>query len=117
MDNTLLKKTTMGMRPALTLLFACFAFLLVGCSGGPSRIEGIAEGMTKKEVVAVLGEPRYTSQVSGSEYLTYKVWRSFWRRAPGNYTDIHYVQFTNGRVVQYGDIRTLPDSMRSKIKE
>lgn len=105
------------MRSALLLLLACFAFLLAGCSGGPSRIEGITEGMTKAEVIAVLGEPRHVSPVAGSDYLTYKVWRSFWRRAPGNYTDIHYVKFTNGRVVQYGDIRTLPDSTRSKITE
>lgn len=105
------------MRPAFALLIACFALLLAGCSAGPSHIEGISEGMTKKEVVAVLGEPRYSSQVSGSEFITYKVLRSFWRRQIGNFNDIHYVKFTNGRVVQYGDIRTLPEATRSQIKE
>ena len=103
--------------PYLTLCLTCLTFWLSGCSSGPSRIESVTEGMTKAEVVAVLGEPRHVSPVAGSDFLTYKVWRSFWRRAPGNYTDIHYVKFTNGRVVQYGDIRTLTESTRSMITE
>lgn len=117
MDIPLLNKPTTRMRSPLALLLACLALLVAGCSGGPSRIEGISEGMTKAEVVAVLGEPRYSSQVEGSEYITYKVLRSFWRRSWGNYNDIHYVKFTNGRVVEYADIRTLPPERRSKIKE
>ncbi len=97
------------------LVLLCLAF--VGCSGGPSRIEGISEGMSKADVVAVLGEPRTVSSVGGSEYLTYKVWRSFWRRQPGNYRDVHYVKLTAGRVVQYDDIRTLPDGIRRQLPE
>lgn len=99
---------------ALTLLISLF---LVGCSAGPSRIEGVEAGMSKAEVIAVLGEPRATSVISGSEYLTFKVWRSFWRRQPGNYRDVHYVRLTGGRVTEHGDIRTLPDSVRSQLME
>jgi len=117
MDIPLLNKPTTRMRSPLALLLACLALLVAGCSGGPSRIEGISEGMTKAEVVAVLEEPRTTTIIGGSEYLTYKVWRSFWRRQPGNYRDIHYVKLTNGRVVEFADIRTLPAETRSKIKE
>ena len=73
--------------------------------------------MSKAEVIAILGEPRTVSSVDGSEYLTFKVWRSFWRRQPGNYRDVHYVKLTNGRVVQYADIRTLPEAIRSQLKE
>jgi len=105
------------MRNPLALLGLLLSTLFVGCSAGPSQIEGIAEGMSKADVVAVLGEPRTVSVVSGSEYLTYKVWRSFWRRQPGNYRDVHYVRLTGGRVVQYGDIRTLPDALRGQLKE
>ncbi len=117
MDIPLLNKPITDMRPTIALLLTCLALLFAGCSGGPSRIEGISEGMTKAEVVAVLGEARTTTTIGGSEYLTYKVWRSFWRRQPGNYRDIHYVKFTNGRVVQYADLRTLPPETRSRIAE
>ena len=91
--------------------------LLAGCSAGPSRIEGVEAGMSKAEVIAVLGEPRATSEISGSEYLTFKVWRSFCRRQPGNYRDVHYVRLAGGRVTEHGDIRTLPESVRSQLKE
>mgnify|MGYP006953516558 CR=1 FL=1 len=67
--------------------------------------------------IAVLGEPRTTTVIAGSEYLTFKVWRSFWRRQPGNYRDVHYVRLAGGRVAEHGDIRTLPESVRTQIKE
>ena len=106
---------------AMKRTFYAFALLigllLAGCSAGPSRIEGVEAGMSKAEVIAVLGEPRATSVISGAEYLTFKVWRSFWRRQPGNYRDVHYVRLAGGRVTEHGDIRTLPESVRSQLKE
>jgi hypothetical protein len=105
------------MRRRLSALALLMGLLLVGCSAGPSRIEGVEAGMSKAEVIAVLGEPRATSVISGSEYLTFKVWRSFWRRQPGNYRDVHYVRLSGGRVTEHGDLRTLPESVRSLIKE
>jgi flavin-dependent dehydrogenase len=105
------------MKRTLSALTLFIGVLLVGCSAGPSRIEGVETGMSKAEVIAVLGEPRATSEISGSEYLTFKVWRSFWRRQPGNYRDVHYVRLAGGRVTEHGDIRTLPESVRYQIKE
>lgn len=105
----------------MTRAFFAFALLiglaLAGCSAGPSKIEGVYTGMSKAEVVAVLGEPRTTTLIAGSEYLTFKVWRSFWRRQPGNYRDVHYVRLSQGRVTEHGDLRTLPEAVRSQIKE
>jgi hypothetical protein len=106
-----------AMKRTLSALTLFIGVLLVGCSAGPSRIEGVETGMSKAEVIAVLGEPRATSEISGSEYLTFKVWRSFWRRQPGNYRDVHYVRLAGGRVTEHGDIRTLPESVRTQIKE
>lgn len=106
-----------AMRRTLSAIALLISLFLVGCSAGPSRIEGVEAGMSKAEVIAVLGEPRAVSVISGSEYLTFKVWRSFWRRQPGNYRDVHYVRLTGGRVTEHGDIRTLPDSVRSQLKE
>jgi len=105
------------MRRPLSALALLIGLLLVGCSAGPSRIEGVEAGMSKAEVIAVLGEPRATSVISGAEYLTFKVWRSFWRRQPGNYRDVHYVRLAGGRVTEHGDIRTLPDTVRAQLKE
>lgn len=88
-----------------------------GCSAGPSRIEGITKGMTRAQVIEALGDPRSTADIGGSEYLTYKVWRSFWRRQPGNYRDVHYVQFIDGRVIGFADVRTLPQEIRARLDE
>jgi flavin-dependent dehydrogenase len=105
------------MRRIFSPLLLIIGLALVGCSAGPSRIEGVGTGMSKAEVLAVLGEPRTTTLIAGSEYLTFKVWRSFWRRQPGNYRDVHYVRLSAGRVAEHGDIRTLPEAVRSQIKE
>ncbi len=105
------------MRKIFCSLLLLVGLALAGCSAGPSRIEGVDTGMSKAEVVAVLGEPRTTTLIAGSEYLTFKVWRSFWRRQPGNYRDVHYVRLAGGRVAEHGDIRTLPESIRTQIKE
>lgn len=96
----------------ITLMLFC-----QGCSAGPSRVEGVTNGMTRAQVIEVLGEPRNTATIGGAEYLTYKVWRSFWRRQPGNYRDVHYVQFIDGRVTGFADVRTLPQETRARLGE
>jgi hypothetical protein len=102
---------------SLNLTMFTLMMLCLGCSAGPSRIEGIAQGMSKAQVIEVLGEPRSTETIGGSEYLTFKVWRSFWRRQPGNYRDVHYVQFVGGRVIGFADVRTLPQETRARLGE
>ena len=103
------------MRPIIFSLITFSLLITGGCSAGPSHIEGISKGMSRAEVITILGQPRQYTQGSDSEYLTFKVWRSFWRRQPGNYRDIHYVKFINGMVVEYGDIRALPTELRTTL--
>ncbi len=117
MDSQKLRVGYLAMRLTFSTLALLISLSLAGCSAGPSRIEGVDTGMSKGELLAVLGEPRTTTLIAGSENLTFKVWRSFWRRQPGNYRDVHYVRLTAGRVAEYGDIRTLPVSIRTQIKE
>lgn len=117
MDSRYQLSGNTAMRRTLSALALLIGLLLVGCSAGPSRIEGVETGMSKAEVIAVMGEPRASSVISGSEYLTFKVWRSFWRRQPGNYRDVHYIELVNGKVVRFADIRTLPQNIRDKLGE
>lgn len=117
MDSRHLRSGNADMTRSFSAVTLLIGLLLVGCSAGPSRIEGVEAGMSKAEVIAVLGEPRATTVIAGAEYLTFKVWRSFWRRQPGNYRDVHYVRLAGGRVTEHGDIRTLPESVRSQLKE
>lgn len=117
MDSRNLRSGNAAMTRTFSAVALLLSLILIGCSAGPSRIEGVEAGMSKAEVIAVLGEPRTTTLIAGSEYLTFKVWRSFWRRQPGNYRDVHYVRLSGGRVTEHGDIRTLPASVRSNIKE
>jgi hypothetical protein len=117
MDSHHLRSGNAEMTRSFSAVALLIGMFLVGCSAGPSRIEGVEAGMSKAEAIAVLGEPRTTTLIAGSEYLTFKVWRSFWRRQPGNYRDVHYVRLAGGRVAEHGDIRTLPESVRTQIKE
>ena len=80
MDSRNLRSGNTAMRLTFSTLALLISLALAGCSAGPSKIEGVDTGMSKAEVLTVLGEPRTTTLIAGSKYLTFKVWRNFWRR-------------------------------------
>ena len=78
------------------MLFIC------GCATTP-KMNHLSVGLTKTEVIAIMGrEPDSTSAKSGVEYLTYLLWRDFWDRRPGDYSDQFFVRLIDGKVDSYG---------------
>ena len=78
--------------------------LMSGCAGTP-KMNRLSVGMTKGEVISVMGrEPDSTSAQGGVEYMSYLLWRDFWDRRPGDYSDRFFVRLINGKVESYGKI-------------
>jgi len=85
-------------------ILTIFAVALSACAATP-KMNRLSIGMTKAEVVAVMErEPDSTSARSGVEYLTYNLWRDFWDRRPGDYSDRFFVRLISGKVESYGRI-------------
>ena len=82
-------------------IFLLSVFFLSGCVTSASKISAIRIGMTKAEVLAVMGEPVSVTADKTAEYLNYNL-------AEGDigWTDrprVPYeVKLVNGRVESYG---------------
>ena len=84
------------------LISTIVILFLYGCAGTP-KMNRLSVGMTKAEVISVMDrEPDSTSAQGGVEYLTYLLWRDFWDRRPGDYSDRFFVRLINGKVESYG---------------
>ncbi len=75
-------------------------FILSGCATA-NKIGGVKIGMTKEDVIAVMGKPVSTSAQGQLEYLNYALSET------GYEASIHlmrpyYVRLLNGRVESYG---------------
>lgn len=89
-----------GVRILLTSIVAIF--FLIGCAATP-KMNRLSVGMTKAEVITTMErDPDSTSAKGEVEYLTYLLWRDFWNRSPGDYSDRFFVRLTNGRVESFG---------------
>lgn len=77
---------------------------VVGCGPMPrERMKDIEVGMTRPQVIAILGEPDSAEARDGRTALIYSFWRDFWSRRPGDYSDRYYVRFDqSGRVDAFG---------------
>jgi len=73
-------------------------FLLTGCSSSQG-LNSIQVGMTKQDVIQVLGSPSSVRAQSGTEVLIYNLYGGI--TANPWYQD-YYVQLAQGRVVAYG---------------
>lgn len=93
------------------------ALLIAACAGTP-KINKLSVGMTKAEVIAAMErEPDSTSAQGGVEYLTYNLWRDFWDRRPGDYSDRFFVRLINGKVESYGRIGDFDSTKIPEIKQ
>lgn len=84
----------------LTISIALTASLLIaGCGTSAKKLNEISEGMSKSEVIRILGTPESVRVQSGQEVLIYTLSNS-WNNAVWNQT--YYVQLQNGKVISYG---------------
>lgn len=77
---------------------------LSACAPPRSRMNELNPGMTKAEVVNILGEPDSSRLRRGQECYVFSLWRDFWNRRPGNYSDRYFTCFIDGRLTEYGRI-------------
>jgi len=89
---------------------------LAACAGTP-KMNHLSVGMTKQEVIAVMGEPDSTSAKGGVEYMSYSLWRDFWDRRPGDYSDPFYVRLVKGKVESYGRTGDFDSTKPNEIKQ
>jgi len=71
--------------------------LLMGCAGA-SKMNSVQLGMTRDQVVSVIGSPSSTSEMGNTQYLKYQLC-SDWV-----FTDRYYVRLTDGKVDAYGRV-------------
>lgn len=85
------------MRLPLLLVFAA---LLVSCATS-SIMGAVKPGMTRDEVIAVMGEPASVSAEGDTELLNYRISETS-NDAYYGFTTPYYVRLVNGRVDSYG---------------
>jgi hypothetical protein len=79
------------------ILIICFVLIFtIGCAASSKILNKIDIGMTKAEVIELLGEPNYTSAVNDVEILTYKL------KSGSFFTDTFQVKIRNGKVERFG---------------
>ena len=87
----------MKIRSSLLL----FALLFTGCLTPASKINAVHLGMTKAEVLAVMGPPTSVTADEKAEYLNYFLAEGI-RTGPAATQTPYEVKLVNGKVVSYG---------------
>ena len=59
------------MKTQTVIVALASAVLLAGCAGTENRVNEISLGMSKAQVIQVLGQPKSTRASAGVEYLVY----------------------------------------------
>ena len=75
---------------------------LCGCAAPmATKMNHVSVGMTKSEVIAVMGSPKSVSAKDGVEYLNYRLATSF-LDTDGSDTSDYFVRLVNGHLDAYG---------------
>lgn len=78
------------------LILCVVSALVLGCAGSAKQINHLQVGMTKADVINVMGEPDYTSGRQGVEVLSYRL------TAGGFFSEIYFVRIVEGKVDRFG---------------
>lgn len=91
--------------------YACIlitALALSACANPRSTTNQLELGMTKDQVRTLMGEPDSSAAIKDQgDCYYYSMWRDFWNRRPGDYSDRYYACFMSGKLVMYGRIGDL----------
>jgi hypothetical protein len=79
----------------ITVLLICLVLLMSACATA-KRMNSLSLGMTKQEVIAIMGNPISTSANEGKEYYRYFL------SERGLDETGYFVRFVNGKVNAYG---------------
>ena len=70
--------------------------LVIGCAGSAKKINNVTLGMTKPEVIEMMGEPDYSSVREGVEILNYNL------NSNSLFSDAYIVRIKQGKVDLFG---------------
>jgi outer membrane protein assembly factor BamE (lipoprotein component of BamABCDE complex) len=91
------------MNTKTIILISAVCLALNACAAPRSTTNSLQLGMSRAEVQKIMGEPDSSSAIKGQgECFYYSMWRDFWNRRLGDYSDRYYVCFQKGKVVAYG---------------
>jgi hypothetical protein len=78
---------------------------LTSCAAPRSTMNELSLGMSKESVIATMGQPDSTAaSKEKGECLMYSLWRDFWNRKPGDYSDRYYTCFNNNKLTSFGRV-------------
>jgi hypothetical protein len=98
-----LQTEELNMKKSVLIFFALS--FLSACAAPRSTTNSLELGMTRAQVSAIMGEPDSSAAVKGQgECSYYSMWRDFWNRRPGDYSDRYYACFQNKMLVTYGRV-------------
>jgi hypothetical protein len=84
------------MRVKEILILLVLIGLMYGCASSAKCINGLNMGMTKAEVIDIMGEPSYTSGTKDVEILNYEL------RSGGVFGEAYFVRLKDGSVDRFG---------------
>ena len=88
---------------------------LISCSGTSYKMNDLFIGMTKEDVVLVLGKPVSISAKDGTEYLNYQFSENSDQAFYG-LTVPYFVRLINGKVDSYGKLGDFDSTQKPTIK-
>lgn len=86
-----------------TVFIVAIILTLSGCANSRTTTNQLELGMSRDQVRAIMGEPDSSAAIKGQgDCYYYSMWRDFWNRRPGDYSDRYYACFKTGKLVMYG---------------
>jgi len=99
-DNFHLSNTENYMNMIKNLLPVTLLFLLIGCAGTTQKMNLVSLGMSKDQVIGILGSPRSSAGSAGVEVLRYALISKV--NDVVGHEEYYFVALKNGQVQSYG---------------
>lgn len=97
--------------------FLLISIVLISSCAYASKMNRLSLGMSKGEVIKLLGEPTSAKAVEGEEILEYRFYTEYWRYD----LDSYWVILENSKVIKYGKAgdwgTVLPETYRIEYKD
>lgn len=88
-----------------TTILLTATIMLSACAAPRATTNELELGMSKAQVKALMGEPDSSAAIKGQgDCYYYSMWRDFWNRRPGNYSDRYYACFNDKGLAAYGRV-------------
>lgn len=90
------------MKAKIILLFGLAALIVAGCLEPASKISGVSLGMTKEQVLKVMGPPASMTADTNAVYLNYALAESGPTFGTPAVATPYEVKLVDGKVISYG---------------